>query len=271
MKEKPRGAVFAAFLAASLLAAACAAAPRASGGAAAVAAAVRVPLFEPSLPGYGALSAERKSLALLVSFSLLDWPGAPPALAALLRGLLYEDSAPEDYAARRAAALAARYREAGAALLAEPGDAPSGSFNWRYEETVHEVHDGPGLLVVRRVVDDYSGGAHGFRASGWFVIDKAVPARLRLEDLLAEGAGDSLRRLAAAGLARQGLPEAGFPAGDALAAGFSLDAAGLSLHFAPYETAPYSRGQVTVTLPYGAVWNLLTPRARALADEARGK
>jgi len=180
-----------------------------------------VPLFDSSITGYAQLSRERKSVTMRLSFSLLDWTEAEPELRDLLRGLLYSGKSPEAYAADCTAALEKEYRDAGAALLAEPEGISGASFTWRHTETIKIRYSGGALLVISKVVYSYSGGAHGMETTEWFVIDREKAGRLGLGDVLAEGAEEPLRRAAAEALKKRGLPREGFSA-DVLTDNFFL-------------------------------------------------
>jgi hypothetical protein len=196
----------------------------------------------------------------------------------LLRQTLYGGLSCEEYADKVFEKVKSGYAElrAGAEADAEAaGGKPGASYNWSYYEEF-EAAAYPGLLVVSRRLYVYSGGAHGNSERTYFVLDTALSKRLRLDDLLAEGARPLLQqRIDAALRARYGdgtdapLSSIGFFADSAgLSENFFVTDAGLGFCWNPYEIAPYAMGAVEAVLPYAEVESLLNDRGRRLLRSA---
>lgn len=207
---------------------------------------------------------------------VIDLIDAPPgAEQRLLRQTLYGGLSCKEYADKVFEAVKSGYAEARASAEAEAGGEPGASYNWAYYEEF-EAAAYPGLLVVSRSLYVYSGGAHGNSERTYFVLDTALSKRLRLDDLLAEGARPLLQqRLDAALRARYGagtdapLSSIGFFADSAgVSENFFVTGAGLGFCWNPYEIAPYAMGAVEAVLPYADIEPLLNDRGKRLGTSA---
>ncbi len=146
---------------------------------------------------------------------------------------------------------------------------------WREERVDVAGASGPYLSLLS-TTDDYTGGAHpnSFTGSYLLAVDGDEVTVLGLADLFAgDGWLAELSALVLDGLAEQGAMwvtqgEVEALAADDLAA-FTLDAAGLTFHFSPYQMGPYVQGSFRVTVPYDALAHLAAPDG-PLASFARG-
>jgi hypothetical protein len=223
-----------------------------------------VPLF-PEKPGEGP--------AMNVTLSILDTENSGET-AAFFNELLYEGDTPDKYRDSLVEYYRQMYRDIQVSAEVPEEEHPA-SFNWEYRETMKVWNPGGGGLVITRDREYYTGGAHGMHTRQYYVIDAGRPGLLGLEDFFRDPRDPELRRLiyealrSYYGLAeRMPLSEGIFfedepePSGN-----FFIGEEGLGFHWDPYEIAPYSAGQVEISLP----WNTVKPLLKNSAAEILAK
>lgn len=123
------------------------------------------------------------------------------------------------------------------------------------------------LASFKQFTYGYSGGAHGMYNTSYVLFDLTTQQQLRLTDLLQDGAQakllDALRQSYI-----ENYPEyvenwlSNDPteqAASLLTDNFIFNEQGLTFSYAPYALAPYSEGEVRLTLDYSALSELLKP------------
>jgi hypothetical protein len=188
--------------------------------------------------------------------------------------LLYAGDTPDKYKDNLVEYCRKTYQDMQVFAGVSPGEELPASFNWEYRETMEVWNPGGGLIITRDV-DSYTGGAHGMSTRQYYVIDAGVPRLLGLEDFFRDPQSTELRRLIYAALRNYyGLAE-GMPLSEGiffedepeLSGNFFLSEEGLGFHWNPYEIAPYSVGQVEISLP----WNTIRPLLKNSGTEILAK
>lgn len=134
------------------------------------------------------------------------------------------------------------------------------------------------VVSVRVDSESYTGGAHGLATTVYWLFDLETGEALGLDDLVAEGRRDALRRVVeerfreVRGLAAgEDLEEAGFFVEDGklpLTGNVAVTADGLTFQYQPYEVAPYAAGPTTVPVPWDRLDGLLSGRLSAPTSPA---
>ena len=135
--------------------------------------------------------------------------------------------------------------------------------DWWYAERFFLSDPQPGGIIVERRIDTYSGGAHGFQARRYFVIDLEDQKLLKIDDFFQEYQGDETRELVYRELRKYSELEDDQPLSQGifmtdepeLSFNFFLTQEGLGLHWDPYEIASYSEGSIEIILP----WKVIRP------------
>ncbi len=146
------------------------------------------------------------------------------------------------------------------------------SYWMAYEESraVSVLLNDRGWLVLESNIYTYTGGAHGYGASGFLNIDTRGKRTWGLADVVADTA--ALRPfITAAARSRIGMEEGVtlrdhyFVACEEIppTANFYVTPTGLCFVYNPYEIASYAEGQVHLFLPYNRVQMLLTDAFKA--------
>ena len=137
---------------------------------------------------------------------------------------------------------------------------------WRYAETVEIKEEWPKGIIVERVNEIYTGGAHPYKIKRYFVLDMEEQRQVKIDDLFANFQGDRrLRAIIYDGLRyysklerRQALSDGIFYTNEPeLTFNFTVTKEGLVLHWDPYQIAPYSAGAVEIVLPWYAIRPLM--------------
>jgi hypothetical protein len=220
--------------------------------------------------------AGKSSPALDINLKLIDFAastaGSPEQL---FNNTFYRGLSVRDYARELIRVQTIEYQEMGEEAQNNPAIMNSASLNWYYSEDLDAPLDSPQVLVISRNRSFYSGGAHPTSDKTYFVFDRKEAARVRLSDIIPEESMPLLRQLANREL-RAGkrlgpsdsLTKALFFVDEAeLPEDFFFSPQGLSLHWNPYEIAPYSEGYIEITIPAGEIKNLLSSRGRYLTGE----
>ena len=148
---------------------------------------------------------------------------------------------------------------------AEDDEEFSAGPDWWYAERFDLQDPQPAGIIVERKVDTYTGGAHGFQATRYFVIDLEDQRLLKIDDFFQDYQGDETRALVYRELHKyseleedQALSE-GIYMTDApeLSFNFFLTQEGIGLHWDPYEIAPFSEGSIEIVLPWRVIRPLL--------------
>jgi hypothetical protein len=199
-------------------------------------------------------------------------------LKQLIWKLFYAGQRPEQYAAELLAVSRQQYEGVKGMVDKDP-DYPRASLNWFYTEDFSIPLVNPFLIVMKRDIEFYTGGAHGMRLLHWYVIDREKTEQLRLGALFAEAGKTGLERALQDGLRKQ----AGAEANDKLSGAgyfedfvpvpdnFFLSPQGVGFHWNPAEIAPYSFGFIELILPYGEIRSLLSPRGLELIASLWGQ
>jgi hypothetical protein len=184
--------------------------------------------------------------------------------ASFFNELLYEGDTPDKYKDNLAETYQRTYQHLEAS--SEAPEEPPASFNWEYKETMKVWNPGGGGLVITRDKEYYLGGAHGMNTRQYYVIDAEAPRLLGVGDFFRDPQDPELLRLIQEALRSYcGLAE-GTPLSEGifyddeleeLSGNFFISEKGLGLHWDPYEIAPYSAGQVEISLPWETIRPLL--------------
>jgi len=150
------------------------------------------------------------------------------------------------------------------AVEAQYGTDNAESHDWWYSETVNiKGFQGQGI-VVERDLNIYSGGAHPSRIKRYYVLDMEEQKQMIIDDLFASyQEEEGLRELIYNELRKYSKLERDQPLSEGiffsnepeLTFNFFITDEGLSLHWDPYQIAPYSQGSIEIILP----WELIRP------------
>jgi hypothetical protein len=143
-----------------------------------------------------------------------------------------------------------------AELLGQFPDMRAESLARHYNESITAV-DYEKYAVIKRVLDYYSGGAHGMTETAYYVFDRDAARFVTLADVADEARLSGLREAVAGALrerfelgTEEPLTAAGFFEDTfALTENFFLSEEGIGFHWNPYELAPYSFGAIEVVVP----------------------
>jgi hypothetical protein len=218
----------------------------------------------------GAADIDGEDPGLTLSFSLVD--GEDGDLQKLVRDLLYGGGSPEEYAGNIVQEWEKRYRDM---IVVSGSRIP----DWNYEE-LHQFADSGSFGVIWKEVYLFEGGAHGNNTMEAYVIGGigTQPRRLEIGDIITQpGSLDSLidreLRLFSETSSGESLPpgvplsngiffeDAIPPIGD-----FYPEIQGLVFQWDPYEAAPYSEGDIRITLDWDELELLLSPLGKKLAN-----
>jgi hypothetical protein len=165
------------------------------------------------------------------------------------------------------------YRETSASGGGTPGEDLQ-PLAWEYTEQMDIESLSGRWLVIGRLIDTFTGGAHGMSQKTYYVVDREGPRALSWEELFTDPQSPELRRLILAGLReRSGLDEkaslssgAYFEDEPAMTANFFLSRKGIGFHWNPYEIAPYSEGHIEVIIPWEKLEDLLSGYGRETGE-----
>lgn len=141
---------------------------------------------------------------------------------------------------------------------------------WFLERKAFVVGNRPDVLSLSFSEKSYLGGAQGSETLLFLNIDPQSGGTIALDEVLRQGAHDTLVKLAETRFrqVRQidegtSLAEAGFtfPNGEFhLTENFSIGAKGLTFYYNPYEVGPYALGPTELLLTYSELRDLVKPR-----------
>jgi hypothetical protein len=143
-----------------------------------------------------------------------------------------------------------------AQLLEQFPDMRAESLARHYNESITAV-DYENYAVIKRVLDYYSGGAHGMTETFFSVFDRKAARFVTLAEVAGEARLSELREAVADVLRKrfelredEPFTAAGFLKDEfALTGNFFLSEEGIGFHWNPYELAPYSFGAIEVVVP----------------------
>ena len=130
--------------------------------------------------------------------------------------------------------------------------------NWRYSERIHlESFHGRGMQVTR-MIDTYTGGAHGMVMARHFPMDLENLRLIRIDDLFQDYQGDRTRAVIYDELRRFNGLQDDLPLSEGiynsdepeLTFNFFFTEEGLGLYWDPYAIAPYSAGGIEIIIPW---------------------
>jgi len=154
-------------------------------------------------------------------------------------------------------------------------------FNWEYIESMNFFLLKNRGMVVRRVIYEYSGGAHGLETVQYYVFDLADHRSLKLNEFFRDGVEQRLYSIILNELRRynnlhssiflaenQPLSQGIFFDDDpALTDNFFINNEGLGLNWAPVSIAPYSEGSIEILLPWRSLRPLLQHNMMELLEK----
>lgn len=208
-----------------------------------------IPTLDESLP-VAAREAIQKEVAASL-YAPLDVESSQPSAASLLREVRerYEE-----------------YRSVSDATI-----------DWTFTREARRVYGTSHVVSMEISSEGYLGGAHGFKEQTLMTFDAQTGARFAVSDVVEDAARPTLAKIVEAEFRRarripqsQTLQDAGFfilPGQEMpLSENFAITAAGLHLHYNPYEVGPYVMGETDLTVPREAVEPILKPRLRGVFD-----
>jgi hypothetical protein len=209
-----------------------------------------------------------------MTLKLLDTPEEP--VRAVLRRALYGGKSPGEYAESVFTEYGDEYAQMRYVAESDPASTEpfSASLDWIYDEAVTAAQY-PGLIVLSRWQESYTGGAHGLAENEYVVIDTVTAERLILDAFLVQDARPRLRLKIEEALRRW----ADLPAGTPLSSGglfedsveipenFFVCPDGLGFQWNAYDIAPYVYGLIEIVIPWEETAGLLNARGQALTKE----
>ena len=134
----------------------------------------------------------------------------------------------------------------------------SNSSNWRYRENITVMNTEYQGIMVKREIETYTGGAHGFLATRYYVIDLDSLRLVKIDDVFQDYQGDATRAVVYeelrnyCGLSEdQPLSEGIFFSDEPeLCFNFYFTEEGIGLHWDPAQIASYSRGSINIIVPW---------------------
>jgi hypothetical protein len=210
--------------------------------------------LEKHIAGESGLADDENS-GLDISLNLVD--GKEASLQSLIRGLLYGNASPEQYAQE----------------ILKIGENSYGNYA---EE--HTLVSAGSFAVISRIISIYEGGAHPNYTVESYVIDLEQLRRLEIDDIIIKEGFSNLNTFIDGELRLFSEEQTGeeLPPWEPLSKGIFFEdtippltnispgTKGLSFHWNPYAMAPYSSGIVEVTIPWNLLEDLLSPRGRDL-------
>lgn len=143
------------------------------------------------------------------------------------------------------------------------------TYAWcNYTKNIHSdvMFCDEGVLVYQINTNEYTGGAHGYKATLFLNFNMATGKRIHLKELFDEENKSALTRLLLAQLEKDNkvsseaeLEEIGYFITEPLypTENFYFTEEGINFFYNVYEIAPYAMGTTTIKLPYSAVKSLM--------------
>lgn len=151
------------------------------------------------------------------------------------------------------------------------------TIDWTFTRAARSVYATGQVVSMEVSSEGYLGGAHGFHEQTLMTFNAQTGTRFAVGDVVEEGARPTLAKIVEAEFRRarripqsQTLQDAGFfilPGQEMpLSENFAITAAGLHLHYNPYEVGPYVMGETDLTVPREAIEPILKPGLRGVFD-----
>ena len=210
---------------------------------------------------------------LNVALSLLQMH-YPAEHAEFLYDVLYnKENSPDLYRDRLIREQRDNYRKKMA--LEENSEVSHESPNWRYAETINVENLLPAGITLKRDVEIYEGGAHSLKKTQYFVLDVDKLKHIKVDDLFEDFQGNRVRAIVYEQLRNYDKLGSGQPLSEGifftdapeLTFNFYMTEQGIVLHWDPYQIAPYSEGDINITLPWRRIQSLLQPGAIELLEK----
>jgi len=139
------------------------------------------------------------------------------------------------------------------------------SSNWHYTENFIPISPRYGGVVIERLKETYTGGAHGSSTKLYYVLDLESQKLLKIDDFINDYQGDRVRDLIYDELRKYSGLEKDQPLSEGiflndepeLTFNFFINEEGIGLHWNPYEIAPYSEGAIRIILPWKKIRPML--------------
>ena len=164
------------------------------------------------------------------------------------------------------------YLRQGPTAIDSYGEDLEAASTWmNYEEIIdgQVTFNDKGVVCYQLRVSSYSGGAHGSDETSFGVFELKSRSRVELEDVFSSNNLPQVNELLRLTLAKnngcetvEDLAQKGLffsPSDIEISTNFAVSADGMTWQFAPYEIAPFSTGEVTVTLPWSELRDLMIP------------
>jgi hypothetical protein len=227
------------------------------------------------------INGQKPQVEIVLSLLAVD---AQAELTQTLYQILYNGKEPEEYKNNVIGGWKAEYNGLWNTYSVEE-DTPLAVLSGEYYETITVPFQYPQLVVLKREIYEYKGGAHGNSECEYFTIDLEKNSVLKLEDVLAADAQseliryleEALRDYAATTLeqplaANESITEA-YPFWEEywnnrsqLPENFFLTKEGLGINWNPYDIAPYAYGAIEITLPYDKIEAIISEQGHTLIN-----
>lgn len=166
------------------------------------------------------------------------------------------------------------YLQQGPNAIDSYGEDMEAASTWmNYEEVIdgQVTFNDKGIICYQLRVSSYSGGAHGSDETSYGIFELKSRSRVLLEDVFSVDVVPQVNDLLRQTLAQnydcaspEELAEKNLffsPSEIEISSNFAVSTEGMTWQFAPYEIAPFSVGEVTVTLPWAQVRDLMFPES----------
>jgi hypothetical protein len=221
------------------------------------------------------LDPERKGGGPRMNFDInvLEVPGSRET-ADFFSLLLYEGRKTREYRESIIGMYRSAYREMDLAVegAGESSGGPATVMDWEYGEYLDLETFAGRWLVLCRVQDSFTGGAHGISQKTYYVVDRKDLRALKWDEFFADPQSPELYGLILEALRERGGLEKNAPLSSgiyfedepAMSSDFFLNRDGLGFHWNPYEIGPYSEGHIEALIPWGKLEPLLSEYGREI-------
>jgi hypothetical protein len=155
----------------------------------------------------------------------------------------------------------------------EDSGGPSPAPDWEYGETIDLETFSGRWMVLCRVQESFTGGAHGMSQKSYYVVDRKNLRVLKWDELFHDPKSpefyglilEALRTYS--GLEKDAPLSSGiyFENEPGMSADFFLRREGLGFHWNPYEIGPYSEGHIETLIPWEKLEPFLSEYGREIA------
>ena len=216
--------------------------------------------YSSTIPLYPERPADSPWLDLTMALSGMNFPAEQ---AEFFHKILYSGDSLEEYRDRVIKEQDEDYRRMPSVIYSPDGEDQE-SLNWFYKEQVIVNGAGNKGIVVERILETYSGGAHGLPTVKYYVIDLDSLKLVTINDLFENYRDERIKAIIYDELRNyrnlakdQALSEGGFFSDEPeITENFYVTEQGLGLHWNRYEIAPYVMGSIDIIIP----WRDIRPR-----------